>query len=326
MRWGWGRQKDRLWETAHIASGAHYETPENRVYDVGYDRHQSRGDRGVGAARDVGGERTAGEDRVPRAARGDGGRGFHRELGYESLFLYCRERLGLSKASAFRRTTVAKLIVEFPTVLDYLRDGRVCLTTVCELRDVLAPGNHRDVLDRASGMTEEQAKELAAELGGSRPELRDDLVSTGDGDYQLVMRVSRAFVNELAEVSDALGHKIPSGDFEDVMRECFRVTLAQHTKHKVGVRPGRLTESDRGIPTAVRIHVWERDGACCAFVGADGRRCGSRRRLEFEHIVPEAKGGRATIDNVELLCRIHNQHRAVAEFGATYMAKFKRRA
>src|SRR5437762_9334464 len=59
---------------------------------------------------------------------------WYRNLGFSSLFLYSRERLKLSKASAFRRKTAAELIVEFPVVLDYLRDERICLTTLCELK------------------------------------------------------------------------------------------------------------------------------------------------------------------------------------------------
>jgi hypothetical protein len=71
----------------------------------------------------------------------------------------------------------------------------------------------------------------------------------------------------------------------------------------------------------VRREVWARDGGCCACTSAAGRRCGSRVRLEYDHIVPIAKGGAGTADNLRLLCRAHNQHHAGRAFGAGFMAE-----
>ena len=50
----------------------------------------------------------------------------------------------------------------------------------------------------------------------------------------------------------------------------------------------------------VRDAVWTRDQGKCA-------RCGSRERLEFDHIVPVARGGSNTERNIELLCEICNR-------------------
>jgi 5-methylcytosine-specific restriction endonuclease McrA len=85
-------------------------------------------------------------------------------LGYSSLFSFCTEFLGLTKASAFRRTTAARLLARFPVVADYLADGRLNLTTLVELRDVLDEGHLVEILDRAAGRTEDQVKELVAAL------------------------------------------------------------------------------------------------------------------------------------------------------------------
>jgi hypothetical protein len=58
-------------------------------------------------------------------------------LGFPSLFSFCTDHLGLTEASAFRRTTGARLLARFPLVAEYLADGRLNLTTLVELRDVL---------------------------------------------------------------------------------------------------------------------------------------------------------------------------------------------
>src|SRR3990170_7472623 len=84
------------------------------------------------------------------------------ELGWPSLFAYCVEHLGLSKASAFRRTAAARLVARFPVVADYLADGRLNLTTLVELRDVLVEDRLDEIVGRAGGRPEEQGKELFA--------------------------------------------------------------------------------------------------------------------------------------------------------------------
>jgi hypothetical protein len=71
-------------------------------------------------------------------------------LGFPSLFAFCTEHLGLTKASAFRRTTAARLLARFPLVAEYLADGRLNLTTLVELRDILDEAHLIDILDRAA--------------------------------------------------------------------------------------------------------------------------------------------------------------------------------
>jgi hypothetical protein len=52
-------------------------------------------------------------------------------LGFSSLFAFCREYLGLSKAETWRRTTAARLLVRFPILAEYLADKRLSLGSVC---------------------------------------------------------------------------------------------------------------------------------------------------------------------------------------------------
>lgn len=85
-------------------------------------------------------------------------------LGFPSLFAYCTDALGLSKGSTFRRTTAAGLLARFPVASRYLTDGRLNLTSLVHLRGVLDEKNVVEILDRAAGCTEDQVKELVANL------------------------------------------------------------------------------------------------------------------------------------------------------------------
>jgi 5-methylcytosine-specific restriction endonuclease McrA len=54
------------------------------------------------------------------------------------------------------------------------------------------------------------------------------------------------------------------------------------------------------IPESVRLFVWQRDKGRCV-------KCGSRERLEFDHIIPIIAGGSSTERNIQLLCESCNR-------------------
>jgi hypothetical protein len=67
--------------------------------------------------------------------------------------------------------------------------------------------------------------------------------------------------------------------------------LAHHTKPR---------NERTAIPEEVRVAVWRRDSGRCV-------RCGSRERLEYDHIIPVSGGGSSTVRNIELLCEACNR-------------------
>ena len=56
------------------------------------------------------------------------------------------------------------------------------------------------------------------------------------------------------------------------------------------------------ITEAVRIFVWKRDEGKCV-------KCGRRKKLEFDHIIPLADGGSNTDRNIQLLCEQCNRQK-----------------
>jgi 5-methylcytosine-specific restriction endonuclease McrA len=75
-----------------------------------------------------------------------------------------------------------------------------------------------------------------------------------------------------------------------------------------------MRKGSRHIPVHVARAVYERDGGCCAWVGPDGVRCGERHFLQLHHLEPWAVGGKATVENIMLTCRLRNQHEARVYF------------
>jgi 5-methylcytosine-specific restriction endonuclease McrA len=160
---------------------------------------------------------------------------------------------------------------------------------------------------------------------------------------RLNVTVTAEFIDELEQVRVALSHQCPDGNFEQVVREAFKLVLERDRKRKAQTgRPRAPTdrpraqsetagesdratpENDRYIPAAVKRAVWERDKGRCTWPMGDGKVCGARHRLEFDHDLEVALGGKATIGNIRLLCRSHNLMKAEQRFGRTFMAKFRK--
>jgi hypothetical protein len=383
-------------------------------------------------------------------------RRLHLELGYPSLFDYLVRAHGFSKGAAFRRMTGARLLRRYPQAAAMLRDGRLSLTTLAALRDVLDEAQADALLGRACGRTKEEVEAIVAALR-PRPAPRDAirplpaprtvllpaelvpaaLVSAACASspppgvsHELAARrtdrprlvpvtlprispptveaitaelrvlrltVTTQFLAELEEVKAALAHRYPEGRMADLLGECMKVFLAEQARRTgrgprpvpgtarspatraaassaagrprppapataaMEAPPGRVAPAvaavaaissveeppavaaylpppesplvpaagpaprglprqamgrTRHIPRAVLRAVWERDGGRCTFRGPGGTVCGSRHRLEMDHVEPWALGGENTVANLTLRCKVHNLLRARQTFGS----------
>jgi hypothetical protein len=96
-------------------------------------------------------------------------------------------------------------------------------------------------------------------------------------------------------------HLVDSWLEHDERRVVFRFKLIAVEEEEDFARPVRVdAERRRIIPTPVKLDVWRRDGGKCCV-------CGAPDELQFDHVVPFAKGGTSlTADNIQLLCARHN--------------------
>lgn len=153
--------------------------------------------------------------------------------------------------------------------------------------------------------------------------------------FSVKLTVGPEFIAKFNDLKSALSHVVPDGNFEDVLMESFTLALGVCAKRRgIGAksRPAPNPEapvapagsSSRHIPAAIRRAVSERDQHRCAFVGTNGRRCTSTHQLEHHHIKAYARGGPATVENLALRCRSHNQHEAVLDFGEAHIQAKRR--
>ena len=136
--------------------------------------------------------------------------------------------------------------------------------------------------------------------------------------YKLQLTIDRATQEKLCRVRDLMRHAVPSGDLAATLNRALDALLKELDRRKSAAvarpQPARnAAPASRHIPAAVRRAVWARDGGRCAFRGPCGS-CGETAFIEFHHVRPFAAGGKATVDNIELRCRAHNQYEAELAF------------
>jgi hypothetical protein len=173
--------------------------------------------------------------------------------------------------------------------------------------------------------------------------------------YKVQFTATQEYVDLLEQARGLLAHAVPSRSIEEVHLRAMRALVAELEKKRTGATkeprsravenpngPERPTapgdkavprqrrqrgakganprRRGRSVPRAVRRAVWQRDGARCTYVDANGQRCRETGGLELDHIDPHARGGPPTVDNLRLRCRPHNALTAEYEFGREFMA------
>jgi len=149
------------------------------------------------------------------------------------------------------------------------------------------------------------------------------------GRYELRVALDQEAHDLLRQLQALLAHSVPSGDIPELLKRALKLAVRDAERRKFAstshVGAKRRSKNPRHIPADVRRAVHERDKSQCTFVSTAGKRCTETRLLEYDHAHPAARGGRATVANLRLRCRAHNQYEAARTYGAGFMRE-KRQA
>jgi hypothetical protein len=155
---------------------------------------------------------------------------------------------------------------------------------------------------------------------------RPKIAPIGRDRYDITFTIGQATHDKLRHAEALLSHAIPNGNLAAILDRVLDLAIERLEKKKFGAgskhRVAKGTSKNpRQIPVQVRHAVWQRDGGQCTFTSESGHRCAERKKLEFDHADPVARGGQATVENIRLRCRAHNQYAAVQMFGAEFMRR-----
>ena len=243
--------------------------------------------------------------------------------GCSSLFGYCTQVLHLSEGSSYNRIEAARAALRYPKVLESLERGDLTVTAVRLLAPHLTSANHAEVLAAAKHRSKVGVQELIASLsprGAVATIIPTVVTPLGQELYRLEVTLTRETHEKLRRAQALARHALPGGDVGSILDRALTLLIDDLERRRFArVRSPQPSRGDgsasgRHIPAAVRRAVWLRDQERCAFVGRAGR-CRETAFLEFHHLTPYAAGGAATVENIQLRCRAHNQHEARLVFG-----------
>jgi 5-methylcytosine-specific restriction endonuclease McrA len=286
------------------------------------------------------------------------------KLGFGSLFDFLHREVGLSRGSAYYRQVGARLVHRFPEVVEPIRDGRLCITSIIELSKVMTEENRADVLPRFFHRSRQEARQVVVELrpvenaptrtvvtqvkavqpvelDPTHPTVmrpKDGPAVDGPTDRHALAspdraqtRVERTLVEPLSRATTRL-HITVSPEFVALLKraKAGEVHVRPNATDEEVLRAGldlllRQQEKRRAsVPPRVKRAVKERDGGKCQWRTHDGGICGATAMVQVDHIVPKGKGGPSTVDNCRVLCRRHNLEAARQAYGNAWMDRYAR--
>jgi 5-methylcytosine-specific restriction endonuclease McrA len=278
--------------------------------------------------------------------------GAYRRLGFANLFDYLLRELHLSRGAAHYRKVAARLVTRFPEVVEPLRDGRLCLTSIVQLAKVMTEANRAEVMPRFFHCSKQEAKEVAVEIMPAAvvprrtvvteiwPPVKSTTSPVHPGELpaaapepaplpvrepvrtvvepltstmsRLHLTVSRVFVGKLRKARAGQSHVQPDAEDEQVLEAALDLLLAQQERRRASV------------PPRVKREVRRRDEGKCQWKLDSGGVCGSEVRTEIDHVVPRGRGGPSTTANCRVLCEVHNGEAARQVYGDAHMDLFTR--
>ena len=215
----------------------------------------------------------------------------YRQLGHASLFDFLHEERGRSRGMAHYRLVATRLVERLPKVVEPLRDGRLCMSSVIELGKVITETNRADVLPKFFDRSRQEAKQVAAEIMPAEVVPVRTVVTSG----RASSTVEPGLIGVRTETVRAkLEHPVapaPRTVVEPLTRQESRMHLTAALELLVAHQEKRKAS----VPAKVKREVRRRDGGKCQWKLESDGECGSEVRTEIDHVVPRGRGGPSTV-------------------------------
>jgi hypothetical protein len=198
----------------------------------------------------------------------------------------------------------------FPEVKELISNHEINLTQIGMLASAVrqkpAPLKvQRKVLEWMRGQTVGNTQVILNEQFEIVVKKRAKVRVQRDGSVRAEITFSKEDWETLTRAKEVLSHSVPSGELTEVISYCARFTLSKKDP-STSAREVKPRQSQGGVSRATRRFVFRRDKTC-QHRHADGRLCGSRYQLQVDHVQSRWRGGGNEVENLQLLCGVHNR-------------------
>jgi 5-methylcytosine-specific restriction endonuclease McrA len=270
-------------------------------------------------------------------------------LSYRDTYHWLIQRHKYSGSAANRRIQASRLLKDLPDVAEKVETGALNLSKLCKMQTVIRSQTKitgarpsvelkREAINGIENKTCNEAEQVLHTLFPEAEVRLEKTVHKKDGGQRCTIELSPEAARLLSRVQEVLSHTMPGASTGEIIERLAEEFLERHDplikagrrkdKEKTNAQslPPRRTDSilqrkisrSQNVSQAVKQEVLRRAGGQCEY-SHENRRCGSRYRLEVDHIIPKGKGGSDAIENLRCLCRNHNQMMAEREFGVSFM-------
>ena len=281
------------------------------------------------------------------------------DFGCSSLFEYAINKLGYSEGQAHRRIQAMRLMRELPQVEKQIAAGTLNLSNISQAQSLFnevkkqnkdAALNKQEKIDVLKQLENKSSRETQRTLLKLRPEgipLKDRERQVSENQVEVRFIIDDKLKAKLEEIRSLLGCRGIDLNYAELLSSMADLSLAELKAKQFGSRRTRtaaaaaaaaaskaitkpatrlapsapdisnvieshLPTQSRYIPQSIKFEVWKRDGGQC-------QQCGTKQRLNYDHVIPLAKRGVTAVGNLRLLCFHCNQRAAMQIFGVSFM-------
>lgn len=280
------------------------------------------------------------------------------EFGFPSLFEWLVKDLKFSHSAAYRRLQAVRLLRVAPGLTDKMLTGEVNMTTMSQLQTALQqqerlsgqplPSEEKKAL--VEGILDKSSIEVEKLLAEKFPDaavVEENVRAVFGGRTEMTLLFSTEQMENLNRAKEVMSSTVvPSSwaefftkasDFFLSRKDPLRAVKVRAAQKAIAAPPCAAAAEVEGesvlrsprvsLPEALKREVFRRDEGKCTYENPfTGEICGSRFQIEIDHVIPHAKGGADSLDNLRCLCRGHNMMSAEKNFGMEWMDKFRKPA
>jgi len=232
------------------------------------------------------------------------------EYGATSMFDFMtRAHYHYAPVVAQRKIDAARLLQVFPEVKGYIHTREINLTQLGMLASALRQRPvplklQREILESIKNQTVQNTQIILNDRLEIEVKTRPKVRVQRDGSVRVEMTFSKEDWEVVERAKELVSHSIPSGDLTEVLSYCARFTISKKDL-STSIKEVKPRQS-QGVSRAARRLVFERDQSC-RHLHADGSRCESRFQLQIDHIFSRWRGGGHDLENLQVLCGLHNR-------------------
>lgn len=233
------------------------------------------------------------------------------ELKYTSLYEYVVKELKYSSPAASRRIRSARILGEFPFLEQEILDGRLTLTHLSlathlfKEEKIDSYEKRKAILSKIENTTTRDCEKILSGFKAN-PDLPAETMEVVSPNITTVkFNLTDETLKIFGDIKAILAHHRYSND--ELLNQTFKAAFELFTNKRFKVNAKFTTAQaspgiTRYVPAMTKKLVFERDKGRCV-------KCGSRYKLQYDHIKPFSEGGETKLENLRLLCFSCNQRR-----------------